>query len=233
MRAWARSRAVLGFSIFDLVSKDIKTPVKQRRTTEQAALSYVASRDPKRYKRTAQEEAIVRGWLQNLPANALIFDCPCGVGRFVNTAVEMKLRYAGADVGLPMVQQARKLSTSPQVVGFCNADAERLPLHDGSVDCVLLWRLLHHIHDEPTRKRMLSEAARVSRGMVLVSFHHPLSFTFLRRLPKRIFTGDWEIGDITHWRLQREAAKCGLEMVDSKSFNKYVSINWFACLRRR
>ena len=207
-------------------------PVKQRRATGQAALDYVASRDPKRYRCTAQEEAIVRSWLKRLPPNALIWDCPCGAGRFVNTAVEMGLRYAGADVGLPMVQQARNVSTSALVAGFCNADAERLPLRDDSVDCVNLWRLLHHVPNEATRKRMLAEAARVSRGMVLVSFHHPVSFTFARRLLKRIVTGDWEMADITHWRLAREAGECGLEVVEMQTFH-LLSINWFAHLRKR
>lgn len=214
------------------MKKPIKTPVKQRRTTEQAALNYVQSRDPKRYKRTPQEEAFVRGWLQALPKNALVFDCPCGVGRFVNTAMEMGLRYIGGDVALPMIQQARKVSSAPQVLGFTGADAEQLPLQENAVDCVMLWRLLHHISEEATRKRMLSEAARVSRGMVLVSFHHPLSFTFARQLVTRVFSGDWEINDITHWRLRREAAECGLELVETKSFNKYISINWFAYLRK-
>src|SRR5258708_4092248 len=140
MRTWSGSIAVGGFSFWSLMSKGINKPVKQRRTTDEAALNYVASRDPKNYKRTPQEEAIVRGWLKTLPANALVFDCPCGVGRFVNTAVEMKLRYMGADVGVPMVKQARLVSKSPQVVGFCGADAERLPLRDNSVDCVMIWR---------------------------------------------------------------------------------------------
>lgn len=208
-------------------------PVKQRRCTEQAALDYVASRDPKRYRRAAQEEAIVRGWLKELAANALVWDCPCGVGRFVHTTVEMGLRYVGGDVGLPMIRQAHRVSQSPQVLGFAVCDAENLPLRDGAVDCVLLWRLLHHIADAATRKRMLREAARVSRGMVLVSFHHPLSFTFFRRLPKRLFTGDWQMADITHWRLRREAADSGLDVADLKSFGKFRSINWFARLQKR
>jgi ubiquinone/menaquinone biosynthesis C-methylase UbiE len=214
------------------MTKPAKTPVKQRRTTEQAALNYVRSRDAKRYTRTPREEAFVRGWLRELPRNALVFDCPCGVGRFVNTALAMGLRYVGGDVALPMIQHARKVSDAPPVLGFIAADAEQLPLRDDAVDCVMLWRLLHHIADEGTRRRMLSEAARVSRGMVLISFHHPLSFTFARRLAQRAFSGDWEICDITHWRLRREAAACGLEMVETKSFGKYVSINWFARLRK-
>ena len=207
-------------------------PVKQRRITEQAALNYVQSRDPKRYGRTVREEVFVRGWLSLLPPGALIFDCPCGTGRFVNTAVEMGLRYAGGDYSTAMIEQAKQVSASGQVLGFVASDAECLPLRDHSVSCVLLWRLLHHISDPLARQRMLLEAARVSQNMVLVSFHHPLSFTFLRRGVQRLLKGDWSVADITHWRLAREARQCGLEMVETKSFGKFRSINWFAYLRK-
>ena len=86
--------------------------------------------------------------------------------------------------------------------------------------------------DPDIRQHMLREACRVTRRMALVSFHHPLSFTFARRCVKRLFTGDWNIADITHWRLAREAAACGLEMVETRSFGKYRSINWFAYLAK-
>jgi ubiquinone/menaquinone biosynthesis C-methylase UbiE len=206
--------------------------VKRRRISEQAARDYVRTRDPRRYRRTGLEETFVRGWLSQLPANAVVFDCPCGTGRFVNTAVALGLRYVGADYSLTMIAEARRVSASRQVAGFCSGDAERLPLKDNSVDCVMLWRLLHHIVNPAVRQQMLREAARVSRGMVLVSFHHPLSFTFARRLVRRFFTGNWEIADITHWRLAREASECGLRMVETKSFGKYSSINWFARLQK-
>src|SRR5262249_5073523 len=98
--------------------------------------------------------------------------------------------------------------------------------------CVILWRLIHHVRDPAVRLRMLREAGRIARAMVLVSFHHPLSFTFVRRCMQRVFTGDWAIADITHWRLAREAEVCGLRMVETRSFGKYRSINWFARLAK-
>lgn len=209
------------------------TPVKQRRLSDEAALSYVESRHPNHYRRAEAEEQIVRRWLKLLPEHSVILDCPCGVGRFVNTVLYMRMRYVGADYSPAMIRQAEKVAAPSQVFGFLAADAERLPVRDDSVDCVLLWRLLHHIPDPETRKRMLREAGRVTRNMVLVSFHHPISFTFLRRSAQRLFTRDWRIADITHWRLAREARECGLELVETKSFGKFRSINWFARLRKR
>ena len=38
---------------------------------------------------------------------------------------------------------------------------------------------------------------------------------------------------ITQWQLRREAESVGLEVVETRSFCKYASINWFACLSKR
>ena len=85
----------------------------------------------------------------------------------------------------------------------------------------------------PITHTILREAARVTRHKVLVSFHHPLSFTYLRKLCQRILSGRSRgAGVVSHWRLKREAQQCGLRMVDTRSFKKYASINWFACLEK-
>jgi ubiquinone/menaquinone biosynthesis C-methylase UbiE len=137
----------------------------------------------------------------------------------------MGLRYAGGDFSRAMIGHAREVSESPKVIGFAAADAERLPLRDNSVDCVLLWRLLHHIVEPEVRLRMLREAARVTRHQVLVSFHHPLSFTFITKFLKRTF-GKLAPGmpEITHWRLRREAEACGLHVRETKGFRKYYQL---------
>ena len=69
--------------------------------------------------------------------------------------------------------------------------------------------------------------------MVLVSFHHPISFTAARCwIERKLFGVSRGAGVITQWRLKREATSCGLEMVETKSYRKYVSVNWFALLRK-
>ena len=130
-----------------------------------------------------------------------------------------------------MIGEARRAGQCPGVAGFLSAEVERIPLADEAVDCVILRRLLHHIREPGVRQAILREAARVTRHKVLVSFHHPLSFTYLRKLCQRILSGRSRgAGVVSHWRLKHEAQQCGLRMVDTRSFKKYASMNWFACL---
>jgi ubiquinone/menaquinone biosynthesis C-methylase UbiE len=152
----------------------------------------------------------------------------------VQTIADRGLRYIGGDFSAAMVLEARKgASESRGVVGFVSADAEHLPFRDHSADCVIVWRLLHHIADERVRQAMLREAARVSRARVLVSFHHPLSFTAAKKFAQRLFVPKPQHGGhVTHWQLKREAEACGLRLVETKGFRKYISVNWFACFSK-
>jgi hypothetical protein len=98
----------------------------------------------------------------------------------------------------------------------------------------VIWRLLHHIVDPAIRLQILGEAARVSRQKVLISFYHPVSFTALRLKIKNQFSQKKKLrGTFTHWRLKKDAEHCGLEISETKSYQKFVSINWFACLTKK
>lgn len=205
-------------------------PAQKDWQSTEAAAEYRRKRDPKSFHRYAKEEAIINAWLDDLPAGALVLDVPCGTGRFVNTITRRGFRYLGADISEAMIGEARQQSGSGLVQDFIHADASNLPLEDNEVDCVIIWRLLHHIQDPTVRQAILREAARVSRRKVLVSFHHPMSFTALRKKMRRRFFGKGNGTEFTHWALAREAAECGLQLVETKGFRKYVSINWFGCL---
>jgi ubiquinone/menaquinone biosynthesis C-methylase UbiE len=208
-------------------------PAKRSWQSPERAAKYRDARSPKKFRRYHLEKQFLTGWLSDLPPGAVVLDCPCGAGRWVPTLKERGVRYLGADFSRHMIHQAQAAGAgSKLILGFINADAERLPLADNSVDCVILWRLLHHIRDERTRQNMLQEAARVSRYKVLVSFHHPISFTFLRKFIQHAISGRHG-QSITHWRLRREAQACGLEMTATAGIRKYVSINWFACLTKK
>lgn len=204
----------------------------QWQSTKNAA-AYVGTRQPGRFHRYEQEEAIMNHWLDTLPANALVLDIPCGTGRFVKTVIGHGFRYIGGDISQAMIDQARQVTDSPLVQPFLHADAAKLPLEDNSVDCVIVWRLLHHIRDEGARKAILAEACRVSRRAVILSFHHPCSFTALRKKLKRAVLGRGNGAEISVGRLRREAGERGLDLVETRGFRKYVSINWFALLQKR
>jgi len=197
------------------------------------AANYRLSRHPSRYTRHYKEEAIVSPWLDDLPRGAAILDIPCGTGRWIPTMTGRGFRYFGADISQAMVTEARSITGPPQVAGMLVADLAHLPFPDGTFDAVILWRLLHHVPDTQTRQRLLGEAARVTRNKVILSFHHPLSFTYAAKVVRRELFGFKQGGrGITHWQLTREAAAAGLRVVETRSFCKYASINWFACLQK-
>jgi ubiquinone/menaquinone biosynthesis C-methylase UbiE len=205
---------------------------KESWQSSERAAAYRVSRAPSRYTRYHREDAIITGWLRELPRGAVVLDCPCGTGRLVPVFERLGLRYIGADFSRAMIQEARQAAGETTAFGFVNADAERMPFRDNTVDAIVLWRFLHHLPDERTREAILREAARVSRRQVLVSFYHALSFTAMRRSVERAFGRKGYGQAVTHWRLRAEAERCGLRVVEFRSYRKYVSINWFVHLQK-
>ena len=201
-----------------------------------AAEAYRLSRSPRCDRRFAREEAILGSWLDGLAKNSLVLDIPCGTGRCLPSIVGRGLRYLGADISPAMIAEAQREAQShahPELIqGFHVTDAERMEFPDDSVDCVVVWRLLHHVRSPQIRQNILREAMRVTRSKVLISFHHTISFTNFRKAIRRFFAGERASPAITHWRLTREAADCRLSVAETKGFRKYVSINWFACLSK-
>lgn len=206
---------------------------RQAWQTSENAEAYRKNRDPSCFHRYYIEEEIMASWLVDLPQGATVLDNPCGTGRFLPTLTGRGFRYIGGDISLSMIKEARLSENSQLVLGFVNADAEALPFRDNSVDCVVIWRFLHHVGDAAVRKTTIREAARVTRQKVLLSFYHPISFTFVRRFIRgKLFPARRQGGAVTHWQLKREAEDCGLRLDETRGFRKYISVNWFACLRK-
>jgi ubiquinone/menaquinone biosynthesis C-methylase UbiE len=209
-------------------------PAKHTWQSDEQAAKYRRSRAPEQFHRYHLEDNILQSWLRGFTKEALILDIPCGAGRFVPTMNKLGFNFIGADFSRAMVQAARNELPAGSISRFANADVEHLPFADNSIDCVIIWRFFHHIPNTEIRQRVLAEAARVTRSKVLLSFHHSLSFTHLRKSIQRFISPPEKVhGEaITHWQLQREAQSCGLTMIETKSFRKFVSINWFACLKK-
>ena len=208
---------------------------KEAWQSPEKAAAYRSSREPSHFHRFQREERIINDWLEGLPQNALVLDIPCGTGRMIPTLLSHQFRYIGGDFSLAMIGEARRTAAdAPAVKGFVNADAERLPFANDSVDCVILWRFLHHVGETAVRQAILHEAARVARDRVLVSFHHPISFTHWRKLFQRKFLGYQKgVNAVSHRQLEREASSGGLRLLETRGFRKYVSVNWFARFEKR
>jgi len=220
---------------------DISDPkyskVKLTWQSPKEAAAYRLSRTPKRFKRFYLEEGILGFWLDGLKKNSLVLDLPCGTGRCLSSILQRGFRYIGADISPAMIAEAQgegKKQMRPELIQpFVVADAEHLQFEDNSVDCVVMWRFLHHVRSPRIPQNILREAARVTRSKVLISFHHPFSFTSIRKSLQRFLSRDTSGNPaFTQWRLAREAKQCGLRVVETKGFRKYVSINWFACLEK-
>jgi ubiquinone/menaquinone biosynthesis C-methylase UbiE len=206
---------------------------RQAWQTAESAARYRQSRNLLNNARSRREDEIITGWLSQLPLKAHVLDLPCGTGRMIQNITALGLQYTGGDISPHMIEEAKKEGAgNPNVLNFVEADLLNLPFVDNSFDCVIIWRILHHQADPKVRERILSEASRVSRHQVLISFHHLLSATALRKFLARSFGGRQNGRPITHWRLQREAERSGLRLVETKGLRKYVSINWFARLEK-
>jgi ubiquinone/menaquinone biosynthesis C-methylase UbiE len=207
-------------------------PAQRDWQTTKAAKRYRERRSPEFDRRFDREDEIIGRWLDELPPESIVLDVPCGAGRLIEPVTRRRLRYVGADISPAMLDEARSRAPSPMVHGFHLADAAALPFADDSVDCVIIWRLLHHVRNAEVRRAILCEAARVTRRSVLLSFHHPFSVAALRKKFYRRFLGKGNGVEFTAARLAREAKECGLLLSETQGYRKYVSINWFARLEK-
>jgi ubiquinone/menaquinone biosynthesis C-methylase UbiE len=212
------------------IADEFQYPAQRDWQTNAAAQRYGQRRSPAFDRRFHREDAIIGRWLDELPESALVLDAPCGTGRLVEPVTRRGLRYLGVDISSAMIAEATARVDSALVLGFYRADAARLPFKDDSVDCVIVWRLLHHIPDVAVRRAILSEAARVTRRTVLLSFHHPCSLAALRKKLQRQVLRKGNGVEFTARVLTQDAESAGLRLAETQGFHKFVSINWFARL---
>lgn len=138
-------------------------------------------------------------WL-NIQSGEVALDVGCGPGSVtavLGRAVGPDGLALGVDISGPMVARAVKAEAAPNV-GFLRADAQQLPLRDGTVDTAVSIAVLQLI---PNPATTLAEMARVLRpggrlGVMVPTLGRTASL--LRFLPAgmaHIF-GDDEVGDV-------------------------------------
>ncbi len=100
-----------------------------------------------------------------LQRGATVLDLGCGAGLdslIAGRRLGPEGRIAGVDFSQPMLAQARRgaLAIATENVVFCRADAECLPLPDGSIDVALVNGIFNL---NPARESIFHELARVVR----------------------------------------------------------------------
>ena len=146
-----------------------------------------------------RETALLHRMLQRLAPLTSIVDCPCGAGRFLPCLARHADVIYGVDLSRELLQWARSVDSPAR---FVTGNAAQLPFPDRSVDAVVCCRLLHHILLPDDRIRILSEARRVARRGVVVSFADADTRKGRRTRSRR--------RPISRAELRREAAAAGL-----------------------
>jgi len=117
-----------------------------------------------------------------LPLNASVLDIGCGDGSIAYAILERR-----ADLSITGVDVLVRAATRIPVIDY---DGSNLPFLDASFDAVCLVDVVHHT-DDP--QRLLGEAARVSRDLILIKDH--VAEGFLAEPTLRLM--DW-IGNARH-----------------------------------
>jgi hypothetical protein len=125
-----------------------------------------------------------------------------------------------------------RLRDLPGFLGIVPLDLEA-PEPDLSLaaDLVVCMRFHHHLPDAATRRAVLGTLRTLTRGHLVLSFHHRASVHNLRRA-----LAGWVVGrartrqTTTVARLRREAAAAGLELVRTYAVRPWLREFWIAVL---
>ena len=108
---------------------------------------------------------------------------------FYNAKTQSGYEVIGSDIAMEMMNvAASQLVGIPRLHGYVRADAERLPLADGAIDCVMSIRFLLHI-DPVTRISIIREMARVSTRWLILDYRHKHSYRYMTLRLRRALGG--------------------------------------------
>ncbi|HET9862193.1 MAG TPA: class I SAM-dependent methyltransferase [Steroidobacteraceae bacterium] len=170
---------------------------------------------PERQKRNARKWAAIRRALALTRDVRVILDLPCGTGRFTGALAREGYEIVGSDISMEMLQKAARVAADergaqpPGIRGYLQANAEKLPLRDDSLDCVVCIRFMMHV-DPATRVRMLREFHRVARRCVIVDYRHKYTFRYvLTHTFGKLGLGRAPLARVSRRELEREFREAG------------------------
>jgi ubiquinone/menaquinone biosynthesis C-methylase UbiE len=175
------------------MTSDSHADARAKFDSAQAAATYRSKFEGTRKDRW-ERECLRRG-LEGVPPGSHVLDLPCGTGRMTTLLLELGHRVTAADFSEHMLAQARaRFAAEPPPAGaalrFVHADVMATPFRDGEFDAVACNRLFHHFFEPATRRRALTELARISRGPIVVSFFRTLALSALKFRVVHALRGD-------------------------------------------
>ena len=177
----------------------------QRRRVEQGKLG-------QRLTRWTVEQA------KSLVSTGPVLDLACGNGRNLQALATGGMKVLGGDISEPMLKSAQELVTPAGHFPLLRFEAENLPFTDGAFDVTFSVRFFHHLPTRRVRERVLSEAFRVSRNGIVITYKARFTYEHLvsslrkllhgvKKTEGRQFIGRSEIEDIARsqgWRVSRD-----------------------------
>jgi len=135
---------------------------------------------PSRQRRNVRKWRAIQRALGECTDLQSVLDLPCGTGRFTGDLARLGLDVIGGDISLQMIREAATSQEidHPNIVGYAQADAEALPYRNKSLDCIVSIRFMFHV-DPITRRRILREMGRVSKGWLVVDYRHKYSLRWV------------------------------------------------------
>lgn len=181
----------------------------------------------KRARRNVREWRTILAALELTEGVRTVLDLPCGTGRFTAPLAGRGYRVIGSDISLEMMRVAKqKGSDSEGTLGFIQADAERLPLRTGSVDCVACIRFMFHI-DPPTRVRILREIRRVTRKWIVIDYRHRYSLRYwIWSLRRKLGLVKGELPRVSRREMEQEFEEAGLRVLQILPVARFFSDKW-------
>lgn len=180
-----------------------------------------------RAKRNSKKWRAILTALESTEGVRSVLDLPCGTGRFTGDLAGLGYSVVGSDISREMMGVARRrLAEVAGISGYMQADAERLALADGAVDCVISIRFLFHA-DSAARVRMVREMARVSRRWLILDYRHKYSYRYVSwRFRRALGLTDKPFDRVSRSGLERECQDAGVDVRRVIAVTRVFSDKW-------
>jgi ubiquinone/menaquinone biosynthesis C-methylase UbiE len=179
-----------------------------------------------------RERALLVRYFDALGPCETILDLPCGHGRLADFLKERCRLLIEADYSSTMVELNRR-DHGEQGRHYMRASALEIPLHDRAVDCVVSFRLSHHLESEVLRERHLRELFRVAKKAVIVTWFSATSLKNLLREVRVRFGSKKRKNVLRNDRVRAVAAAAGFAQVQAKPLFLLGSGHVLALFRRQ
>jgi ubiquinone/menaquinone biosynthesis C-methylase UbiE len=126
------------------------------------------------------EQAHIEDMLSDLPSGSIVFDCPCGTGRFFSFYHLRGLKFVGMDISPDMLMQAANRVVDPSMCDLMEGDIRATGGADKIVDASVMCRLTRWLSPDDC-VLALKELQRITKSKIIFTArvrNHPHARTY-------------------------------------------------------